>query len=88
MVARRGRTGRAQDSLALLRISQVTVITTMPVWREADVKRLLRVPEEFAVAAVLALGRPVHQPTKLRRKPVADFATFDTFDGPPLTTTL
>jgi nitroreductase len=60
------------------------VITTMPVYREADVKRLLGVPDEFAVAAVLALGRPVHQPTKLTRKAVTDFATLDRFDGTPL----
>ena len=60
------------------------VMTTMPIHREGDVKRTLGVPEEFAVAAVIALGRPVHQPTRLRRKPVEEFATFDTFDGPPL----
>jgi nitroreductase len=62
------------------------VITTMPVFREADVKALLGVPDEFAVAAVLALGEPVHQPTRLTRKPVSDFATTDRFDGPPLAT--
>jgi nitroreductase len=60
------------------------VITTMPVFREGDVKALLGVPEEFAVAAVLALGRPVHQPTRLTRKPVESFTTVDRFDGPPL----
>lgn len=60
------------------------VITTMPVFREAEVKALLGVPEEFAVAAVLALGRPVHQPTRLTRKPVDSFTTVDRFDGPPL----
>jgi nitroreductase len=59
------------------------VITTMAVWREREVKDLLSVPEEFAVAAVLALGRPVHQPTRLRRKRVADFTTRDAFDGTP-----
>lgn len=63
------------------------VITTMPVFREAEVKALLGVPEEFAVAAVLALGRPVHQPTRLTRKPVDAFATVDRFDGPALTGT-
>lgn len=57
------------------------VITTMPVHREADVKELLGVPEEFAVAAVLALGRPVHQPTRLTRRPVDEFTTVDSFDG-------
>jgi nitroreductase len=60
------------------------VITTMPVFREGDVKALLGVPDEFAVAAVLALGRPVHQPTRLTRKPVSEFATVDRFDGDPL----
>ena len=60
------------------------VITTMPVFREGDVKALLDVPEEFAVAAVLALGRPVHQPTRLTRKPVSAFVTVDAFDGEPL----
>ena len=60
------------------------VITTMPVYREPEVKALLGVPEEFAVAALLALGRPRHQPTKLTRKPVDDFTTVDTFDGPSL----
>jgi nitroreductase len=57
------------------------VITTMPVHREDDVKTLLGVPDEFAVAAVLALGRPVHQPTRLTRKPVESFTTVDSFDG-------
>ena len=60
------------------------VITTMPVYKEGEVKDLLGVPDEFAVAAVLALGRPKHQPTKLTRKPVDEFATVDAFDGGPL----
>ena len=60
------------------------VITTMPVYKEPDVKRLLGIPDEFAVAALIALGRPKHQPTKLTRKPVDDFATVDAFDGPAL----
>ena len=60
------------------------VITTMPVYREPEVKALLGVPDEFAVAAVLALGKPRHQPTRLTRKPVDEFATVDAFDGPAL----
>lgn len=60
------------------------VITTMPVYREADVKELLGVPETFALAALIALGRPRHQPTKLTRKPVDDFTTVDSFDGAAL----
>lgn len=57
------------------------VITTMPVFREAEVKSLLAAPEEFAVAALIALGRPTFQPTRLRRRPVDDFTTVDSFNG-------
>ncbi len=60
------------------------VMTTMVVREEPAVKELLGVPEPFAVAGVLALGHPVHQPTRLRRGPVEEFATVDGFDGPPL----
>jgi nitroreductase len=60
------------------------VITTMVVREEDSVRRLLGVPESVAVAGLLALGRPVHQPTRLRREPVESFATVDRFDGAPL----
>jgi nitroreductase len=60
------------------------VITTMPIRYEADVLSLVGVPPEFALAAVVALGVPVRQPRRLTRRPVAEFATFDRFDGPPL----
>ena len=58
------------------------VITTMPIREEAAVKALLHAPDELAVAALVALGHPVHQPTRLRRAPVAEFTTVDTCDGP------
>jgi len=58
------------------------VMTTMLVRQEAAVRRLLGVPPELAVAAVVALGHPVRRPTKLRRASVAEFATLDRFDGP------
>ena len=48
-------------------------------------KELLGVPDEFAVAAVLAMGYPVARPTRLRRDPVESFATVDTFGGAPVT---
>jgi nitroreductase len=60
------------------------VMTTMATLHEAEVRALLDVPDHFAVATVMALGWPVHQPTKLRRLPVGDFATVDRFDGPAL----
>jgi nitroreductase len=59
------------------------VITTMAIGREADTKALLDVPDEYAVAAVIALGYPTVQVTKLRRQKVADFSTVDSFDGQP-----
>lgn len=57
-------------------------ITTMAAAREPDVQALLGIPETYAVAAVLPLGKPVHQPTRLRRQPVAEFVTRERFDGP------
>jgi hypothetical protein len=41
------------------------------------VKVLLGAPDELALAAVIALGRPVRQPKRLRRGPVDSFATVD-----------
>jgi nitroreductase len=59
------------------------VLTTVAITREPELKSLLGAPEEFAVAAVLALGYPERQPKKrLRRDPVESFATVDTLDGP------
>jgi nitroreductase len=60
------------------------VITTMPIRREADVCALLGAPPELALAALIALGRPLHQPTRLTRHPVEEFASLDHVDGAPL----
>lgn len=60
------------------------VPTTMAVAQEPAVKALLSVPDEYAVASVVPLGKPVHQPTKLKRKPLRDIATRERFDGAPL----
>jgi nitroreductase len=60
------------------------VLTTFLARAEPAAGARLRLPEHHAVAAVLFLGRPVHQPTGLRRLPVSSFATIDTFDGRPL----
>ncbi len=59
--------------------------TTMAVAEEPRVKELLGIPEQYAVAAVVPIGRPVKQPTKLRRQPVAEFVTRERFDGEPFT---
>lgn len=62
------------------------VITTFAVRREPEALALLGAPDGWALAAVIALGEPVHRPTRLRRHAVADFATVDHFAGPPLPT--
>lgn len=61
-------------------------LTTFAAGREGDLKALLAVPEQFAFAAMIPLGRPVKQLTKLSRKPVETFATIERFDGDALTT--
>lgn len=58
-------------------------ITTLAAAREPEMKALLNLPGDFAIAAVVPLGRPVKQLTKLKRRPVADFVTIDRFDGAP-----
>lgn len=60
-------------------------ITTVPVADEPAVKELLNIPPEYAVSALVPLGKPVRQLTKLRRKPVAEIATRGAFDGEPFT---
>ncbi len=57
------------------------VITTMVVRSQHEARAVLGVPGHCVVAAVLALGHPVHQPTMLRRSPVESFVTVDRFDG-------
>ena len=58
-------------------------ITTMAVAEEPAVKDLLGIPERFAVAAVVPLGKPVREITKLRRNTVEEFVTRERFDGEP-----
>lgn len=58
------------------------VLTTFLCRREAEAKELLRLPEPYAIAAMLAIGVPDRHPRKLTRRPVRDFATLDRFDGP------
>lgn len=61
------------------------VITTMLCRREEAVLDALGVPDGWALAAALALGRPAgRRPTRLRRAPVGSFTAVDRFDGPAL----
>lgn len=60
------------------------VITTVLTHNEAEVREALGVPDEYAVAAMLALGYPVRRTTRLRRSDVESFTTIDRFSGNPL----
>jgi nitroreductase len=59
-------------------------ITTLAVAEEPRIQLLLGIPPHVAVAAVMPLGRPVKQLTKLKRKPVAEFAMLERWGGRPL----
>ena len=57
-------------------------LTTMAIPREEQIRGLLGIPDTHAVTAVVPLGKPARQLTKLRRRPVAEFVTRERFDGP------
>lgn len=59
------------------------VVTTVLVRQEPAVRSLLHIPDGHALACTIPLGRPVNEVTRLRRKPVVEFATRDRFDGIP-----
>jgi nitroreductase len=61
------------------------VITTLAVAQEPKIQELLGIPRHVAVAAIMPLGRPVRQLTRLTRKSVPEFATLERWNGPPLT---
>ncbi len=60
-------------------------ITTLAVAREPNVQQLLGIPGHIAVCAVMPLGRPVRQLTRLKRKAVPEFTMLERWSGPPLT---
>jgi len=59
-------------------------ITTFLTASEPAVKEIFGIPEQFALCAVVPLGKPVKQLTRLKRRPVEEFAMLETWDGPPL----
>ncbi|REJ73435.1 MAG: nitroreductase [Acidobacteria bacterium] len=56
-------------------------ITTFLTAQEPAVRDLLGLPDHVAVAAMLPLGRPVKQLTKLSRKEVVEFTRRERWDG-------
>jgi nitroreductase len=60
-------------------------ITTMAVAEEPRMRQLLGIPETHAVACVVPLGKPVHQPRKLSRLEVAELTRVEHWRGGRLT---
>jgi nitroreductase len=60
-------------------------ITTMAVAEEPRMRELLGIPETYAVACVVPLGKPAHQPRKLSRLEVAELTRVEHWQGGPLT---
>jgi nitroreductase len=59
-------------------------ITTMAVAEEPALKALLGIPDPYAVAAVVPLGKPVKQLTRLTRVGVEELTHLEHWDGGPL----
>lgn len=60
-------------------------LTTLLIPEEEAVKRLLGIPDGFAIAAHLGVGWPESgHPQRLQRRPVEAFTGVDGFDGEPL----
>ena len=58
-------------------------LTTVAAAEEPRVQSLLNIPPHFAIAAVVPLGKPVTQLTRLRRNRVAEIASRERFAGTP-----
>ncbi|MCZ6620067.1 MAG: nitroreductase family protein [Gammaproteobacteria bacterium] len=56
-------------------------LTTFLCAREPAVQKLLGIPAHMAVAAMVPLGKPVKQLTRLKRKPVDEFAMLERWGG-------
>ena len=61
-------------------------MTTISLAVEPELKQLLNVPQEWALATLVPMGKPVRQLTKLKRKAVGEIVKRGTFDGAPFET--
>lgn len=59
-------------------------LTTFIAAAEDRIKARLGIPEHLAVAALIPMGRPVKQLTRLKRHPVETFAVHERWGGAPL----
>ncbi len=60
-------------------------ITTLAVAQEPKLQEFLGIPQHVAVCAIMPLGRPRKQLTKLKRKAVPEFTMLERWGGQPLT---
>src|SRR5690606_9999649 len=60
------------------------VLTTVVARAEPELRELLAIPDDHAVAALVAIGHALDRRRKLTRNPVREFTTIDRFDGSPL----
>jgi len=56
-------------------------MTTWGIAEEAEVKTLLDIPPQWAVATIMPLGKPAKQLTRLQRKPVEDILYTDSWNS-------
>ncbi len=61
------------------------VLTTYLHSAEAEIQDMLGVPKHVAFAASIPIGEPTTWLTKLTRRPVEEFARYETWDGTPVT---
>ena len=61
------------------------VLTTFLANSEPAAKELLKLPDSYAIASMLALGTPVKQLTRLKRNAVESFTRVDRWDGTEFT---
>lgn len=62
-----------------------SVLATFLARKEPETKAVLNIPQRYGVAAMIAMGYPAQQITKLKRNSVETFTTIDTFDGAAFT---
>jgi len=60
------------------------VLTTFLSHTEPEAKHLLGIPTDHAIAALVGIGEPTRQLTKLKRHPVTAFTALNHFSGAPL----
>jgi nitroreductase len=58
-------------------------ITTLAIAQEPALQKALNIPSHVAIAAIVPMGKPEKQLSKLRRRPMEDIVRLERFDGAP-----